>query len=121
MSVLIQTKRFKSSIIISALVLFALFWTLFAPYKYSGVHRPSAFLNKFSTQHDVDWSKLAYVQYATDAECLCHSVMVFESLRRLGTKAQLLLMYPAQFQPDQDNEEGRLLKMAKDVYGARLS
>jgi hypothetical protein len=47
--------------------------------------------------------------------------MIFDSLRHLGTKAELLMMYPSHFHPSQDGEEGRLLKMARDVYGAKLA
>lgn len=40
----------------------------------------------------IDWSQYAYVNYATDANYLCNTLIMFESLRKLGSKAQLLLL-----------------------------
>ena len=74
----------------------------------------------------VDWSSFAYVQYATNDEYLCNSIMMFESLRRLNVKAELLLLYPAS---DDETLDGRvsdrkyrkrLLEKAKDRFGVRL-
>ncbi len=36
---------------------------------------------------DVNWSRFAYVQYVTNSAYLCNSVMLFETLHRLGSKA----------------------------------
>ena len=63
-----------------------------------------------------DWSKYAYVQYATNTPYLCNSVMLFERLHSLGCKADRLLMYPAQFSPNDDSAEARLLQKARDSY-----
>ncbi|MCJ1265656.1 N-acetylglucosaminyltransferase [Lobaria immixta] len=72
----------------------------------------------------VDWSRFAYVQYATDDAYLCNSVMVFEILHRLGSKADRLLMYPSDFQieedPNTESFNGRLLKKARDKYNVKL-
>lgn len=69
----------------------------------------------------VDWTKFAYVQYVTNTAYLCNSVMLFESLQRLGTKAERLMMYPSQFIPGSNSLEGRLLAKARDVYGVKLT
>ncbi len=68
----------------------------------------------------VDWSKYAYVQYATNAPYLCNSVMLFERLHALNCKADRLLMYPSQFSPDADNSEAALLRKARDDYNVIL-
>ncbi|KAL8945935.1 MAG: hypothetical protein Q9222_007601 [Ikaeria aurantiellina] len=84
---------------------------------------------------EVDWSRFAYVQYATDLTYLCNAVMVFEQLHRLGTKADLLLLYSSDFysgnvNSEKDSEglqlsddqiqEARLLHKAHRDYGAKL-
>ncbi|KAI2486698.1 Alpha-N-acetylglucosamine transferase [Pyrenophora tritici-repentis] len=75
---------------------------------------------------NVLWSDFAYVQYVTNAAYLCNSVMIFEALRRHGTKAELLMMYPQEWPVPEGNEaeisyEGRLLALARDEYGAKLA
>lgn len=70
----------------------------------------------------VDWSRYAYTQYATDRSYLCNSVMIFEALHRLGTKADLVLMYPSKFlvSENDSSREARLLRFARDNYGVKL-
>lgn len=46
----------------------------------------------------IDWSRFSYCQYVTDEEYLCNSLMMFESLHRLGSKADRLLLYPSQWE-----------------------
>lgn len=43
-------------------------------------------------KESIDWSTYAYVNYATDANYLCNTLIMFDSLRNLGTKAKLLLL-----------------------------
>ena len=73
----------------------------------------------------VDWSKFAYAQYATNSEYLCNSVMLFDTLHRLGSKAERLLMYPSHMLDPEAREaadlNGRLLIKARDQYGVILS
>lgn len=72
----------------------------------------------------VDWSRFAYVQYATNDAYLCNSVMLFEILHRLKSKADRLLMYPSDFQieedPNTESHNGRLLREARDKYNVKL-
>ena len=68
----------------------------------------------------VDWSRFAYVQYVTNSPYLCNSVMLFERLHTLGTKADKVMMYPMQFTPGDSSLEGRLLTKARDEYGVKL-
>ncbi|KAL1998010.1 hypothetical protein VTN02DRAFT_217 [Thermoascus thermophilus] len=70
----------------------------------------------------VDWSRFAYVQYATNAAYLCNSVMLFEILHRLGSRADRLLLYPADYAVDDaGSPEGQLLRKARDAYGVKLA
>jgi hypothetical protein len=69
----------------------------------------------------VDWSRFAYVQYVTNTAYLCNSVMLFEILHRLGSKADRLMMHPANFDPgNPESVEGGLLLKAKNLYGVKL-
>lgn len=71
-----------------------------------------------------DWSKFAYVQYVTDEDYLCNSVMAFETLHRLGSRADRVMMYPsAMLVPDaeySDTKAGQLLIKARDKYKVKL-
>ncbi|KAL6722171.1 hypothetical protein ACLMJK_001278 [Lecanora helva] len=66
------------------------------------------------------WSDFAYVQYVTNVPYLCNSVMLFESLHRLGSQADRLLMYPEEMDLSPETVEGYLLVKAQDEYNAIL-
>ncbi|KAK3709073.1 hypothetical protein LTR37_011052 [Vermiconidia calcicola] len=68
----------------------------------------------------VDWSQYAYCQYVTNEAYLCNSLMIFESLMRVGAKAERLMMYPEEWVVGDDSNEGRLLAKARDEYQVRL-
>ena len=68
----------------------------------------------------VDWPRFAYVQYVTTTPYLCNSVMLFERLQHLGSKADRLLMYPSSLNVAGESMEGQLLRKARDEYGAKL-
>ncbi|KAI1415521.1 glycosyltransferase family 8 protein [Hypoxylon sp. FL1857] len=72
----------------------------------------------------VNWSRYAYTQYVTNAAYLCNSVMIFETLFRLGSKADRVMMYPeTMMNPTETNptsEEARLLVKARDEYKVKL-
>lgn len=70
----------------------------------------------------VDWSRYAYTQYATSGPYLCNSVMVFEALHRLGSRADRVLFYPEDWDsiPDSENDRNsQLLKVAEMVYNVQ--
>lgn len=72
---------------------------------------------------DVDWRQFAYSQYVTDTSYLCNAVMVFETLNRLGSKAQRLLLYPDTldtFIKNGRDRDSQLLVKARDWYGVQL-
>jgi alpha-N-acetylglucosamine transferase len=73
-----------------------------------------------NTQTGIDWSKFAYAQYVTDKNYLCNSLMIFESLHRLGSRAERLMMYPEQWVLDPEASNSTLLRQARDNYNVRL-
>ena len=72
------------------------------------------------TWKSTGWSQFAYVQYVTNLPYLCNSVMLFESLHRLGCKPDRLMMYPSGFYLDDNSTESRLLMKARDEYKVKL-
>ena len=73
----------------------------------------------------VDWSRFAYVQYVTNLPYLCNSVMLFAILDRLGCRSDRLMMYPQNWSPNtgeggKENDETRLLRIARDKYKVKL-
>ena len=72
------------------------------------------------TGQPVDWSQYAYLQYATAESYVCNSVMIFESLVRLGTKAERLLVYPSHWPIGGPSYKGGLLAKARDEFGVHL-
>ncbi|KXH46224.1 glucose N-acetyltransferase [Colletotrichum nymphaeae SA-01] len=86
------------------------------------------------SQHDesldvksIDWSRFAYVQYVTNKDYLCNSVMFFERLQHLESKADRVLMYPSVMlsDPHEKEHEGssdddKLLILAREKYNVKL-
>jgi hypothetical protein len=87
-----------------------------------GAAAPASCPPQTPANSNVDWSRYAYVQYVTNTAYLCNSVMLFEILHRLGTKADKLMMYPASMHPDasSDSVESKLLLKAQNEYGVKL-
>jgi alpha-N-acetylglucosamine transferase len=74
------------------------------------------------TRDHVNWSRVAYAQYATNTDYLCNSVMLFETLHRLQSKADRLLMYPSNYLIDEldSTRESWLLRKARDEFDVKL-
>lgn len=72
--------------------------------------------------NETDWSRFAYALYATDTQYLCNTVMLFETLHRLGSKADRILMYSEDIRLDEisQNTNIELLLRAKNEYGVKL-
>ncbi|KAK8192790.1 nucleotide-diphospho-sugar transferase [Phyllosticta capitalensis] len=71
----------------------------------------------------VDWSKYAYSQYATNGAYLCNSIMAFDALEKLGSKADRILFYPDNWDLEvtaSDDRDSQLLVMARDKYRVKL-
>ncbi|RFU26748.1 hypothetical protein B7463_g9597, partial [Scytalidium lignicola] len=114
---MLKSKRFRT---VAATAIFLItILIFFAPPEYVRGFRSAQF--EPSTDQSVDWSRFAYAQYVTNTEYLCNSVMLFERLHTLGTKADKLMMYPADFSVGDTSVEGRLLLKAKNEYGVKLT
>lgn len=129
---ILRSKRVRivGSILLPSIFLF-LIWprvsTSLSQWKY--LQPPTSHESNTTPSHsdlssaNIDWSRFAYTQYVTNTEYLCNSVMLFEILHRLGSKADRLMMYPSHFNPEEqpNSTEGRLLLKARDEYGVKLS
>ncbi|KAI1325004.1 glucose N-acetyltransferase [Xylariaceae sp. FL0255] len=84
---------------------------------------PTAVVPSFE-EASINWSRFAYTQYVTNDNYLCNSVMIFETLFRLGAKADRVMMYPeTMMKPDETNpqtNDAKLLVKARDVYKVKL-
>ena len=72
---------------------------------------------------NVDWTRYAYALYATDSAYLCNALMVYDSLSRLGSKADRVLIYPQEWDLDIESSTDRdsqLLVKARDEYAVNL-
>lgn len=71
---------------------------------------------------ETNWSDFAYALYATDTEYLCNTVMLFETLHRLGSKADRILLYPRGFDMNARSESlnTELLLRAENEYNVKL-
>ncbi|RYC77764.1 hypothetical protein BFJ63_vAg19362 [Fusarium oxysporum f. sp. narcissi] len=72
---------------------------------------------------DVDWSRFAYTQYVTNSEYLCNSVMFFEALHRLSSRADRVMMYPSRMfeSGDDTSKDAHLLIKARNEYKVKLA
>ncbi|KAJ5179401.1 Glucose N-acetyltransferase 1 [Penicillium capsulatum] len=80
--------------------------------------RPSAI-----QYNNVDWSRYAYTQYATSETYLCNSIMVFDALHRLGSRAERVLFYPEEWDLLMEGDYARtseLLRLAMSKYKVQL-
>lgn len=77
---------------------------------------PSSSYHQETGPSDVDWSKYAYTQYVTNPTYLCNSLMIFESLHRLGSRAERLMMYPEEWSIMSDSSDAALLRKARDEH-----
>ncbi len=53
----------------------------------------------------IDWSRFAYVLYATSSSHMCNSMMIFAELRKFNTRAELVLLVKQEFLSDLDNHK----------------
>ncbi|OJD38572.1 glucose n-acetyltransferase 1 [Diplodia corticola] len=85
--------------------------------------RPATHLPNGLADAHVDWSRFAYSQYATNGAYLCNSVMLFDQLHRLGSRADRVLFYPEEWDltvESSTDRDSQLLLMARDKLGVTL-
>ncbi|PVI06886.1 glycosyltransferase family 8 protein [Periconia macrospinosa] len=71
----------------------------------------------------VNWSNFAYSLYATDSATLCHAVLLFNALEKLGSKADRVLFYPEYWDliiHSKTDRDSQLLVEAKNRYNVKL-
>ncbi|KAJ9413487.1 hypothetical protein FOXG_14149 [Fusarium oxysporum f. sp. lycopersici 4287] len=70
---------------------------------------------------NTNWSRFAYAQYVTNSEYLCNSVMLFEALQHLRSRADRVMIYPSHMlASDHKSSNARLLAKARDKYDVKL-
>ena len=72
---------------------------------------------------NIDWTRYAYSQYATNSAYLCNALMVFSTLHSLSSKPHRLLFYPQEWDLDISSTKDRdsqLLVKARDEYNVKL-
>lgn len=111
------TPRRLRKYVIASLVFFVILYITF--------HRshPPLGLSPYLNYDAIDWTQYAYTQYVTDETYLCNSVMVFEALDRLGSRADRILFYPKDWDLEVNFENDRLsqlLNLARDRYKVQL-
>ncbi|KAJ4334765.1 hypothetical protein N0V95_009079 [Ascochyta clinopodiicola] len=92
-------------------VLFVCWWFLY----------PSA--KGASTHAATNWNNYAYSLYATDSATLCHALLLFDALARLGSRADRVLFYPQHWDTEVTSARDRdsqLLVLARDQYQVKL-
>lgn len=122
---MLPQKRFIQLAIFATAILLTILLSL--RYRRPSVPDTSSLQTAFSSPEQssddgIDWSQFAYVQYVTTIPYLCNSVMLFDRLHQLGSKADRLLLYPREYSLDLGglNTPGALLRKARDKYGAIL-
>jgi len=129
---ILRSKRFRT-IVLFAFIFLGLV-TLpgrirkFHPLVRLGISGPKCYFSEpVSTptipERDIDWSQFAYTQYVTNTDYLCNSLMIFETLHRMGSKADRLLLYPTTLlnaNTTGDSTVDHLLARANTDYNVRL-
>lgn len=109
----------RSRFVYFALVIILLYLWLTPP---SFIHRAPVHAPSLRYKN-VDWSLYAYSSFATSSAYLCNSVMLFEALARLGSKADRILFYPETWDlqiSDSHDRDSQLLVKAKEEYDVKL-
>ncbi|KAF5665317.1 alpha n-acetylglucosamine transferase [Fusarium heterosporum] len=111
------TKSRRSALIAAAAVLFILY--LFQNQEFTSQTTPSW---PFHTTTDVDWSRFAYTQYVTNSEYLCNSLMFFESLQRLSSRPDRVMMVPSSMLDAEmvNSSDAYLINKARDEYSVKI-
>ncbi|KAI0572098.1 Alpha-N-acetylglucosamine transferase [Pyrenophora tritici-repentis] len=121
-------RRVRTASIISALLLVVLslshFVTL-APSIPAPPQYTTASSSATTCDDRVQWSDFAYVQYVTNANYLCNSLLILDALYHSKAKADRIIMYPEGWHVAKDNTADdptkiKLLRKARDVYQAKL-
>ena len=88
----------------------------------SQIAREMTSLYESAESHSIDWSRFAYVQYATNSDYLCNAVMMFERLHQSASRADRVLIYPTEYSSESaaTSWQQTLLRKARDEYNVTL-
>jgi len=126
---IIRSKRFRTIIVFAFFVLALLILPsklqAYHPLIRIGLSGPKCYFSPPITipeiPEEVDWTEFAYSQYATTTDYLCNSLMIFETLHRLGSKADRILLYPSTLLASTENGIfGYLLEKAQAEFNVKL-
>ena len=121
-------RRIRTALVISTLLLVILSLSHFValvPTRPVPLQETTNSSSATTCDDGVQWSDFAYVQYVTNANYLCNSLMILDALYRSKAKADRIMMYPEDWHVAEDNTtnaspESKLLAKARDVYQAKL-
>jgi len=121
-------RRVRTALIISTTLLVVTSLLTFVTLAPTGHATPQQTADPSSAttcEDGVRWRDFAYVQYVTNANYLCNSLMILDALYHSGTKADRIMMYPESWHVAEDNianppTESKLLARARNVYQAKL-
>ncbi|SCU94617.1 LANO_0E07382g1_1 [Lachancea nothofagi CBS 11611] len=88
------------------------------PYETINVLYENRVMEEGQRQKSIDWSKFAYVSYATEPEYLCNTVILFEKLKQFGTKAKLVVLVSKDLLDSENSDQivcERLLERIREV------
>ena len=120
-------KRSRTTVASTSLLLFFLVTLVYlSPWsssRYNRITTNAEVLEKVAK--GIDWSRFAYVQYVTDVQYLCNSLMLFEILDRLGCRADRLMLYPNVWTNATGVDQGfgdeiRLVQLVQERYRVHL-
>ncbi len=126
---IIRSKRFRTIIIFAFFVLALLILPnklqAYHPLTRLGLSGPKCYFSPPiaipELPEEVDWTEYAYSQYATTTDYLCNSLMIFETLHRLGSKADRILLYSSTLLTSTENSlVGYLLEKAQAEFNVKL-
>jgi hypothetical protein len=124
---IVRSKRLRTIII--ALITFTALFILLSkfrtdhPFTRLGISGPKCYFTPPVTipevpPGEVDWTRFAYIQYATSDDYLCNSLMLFATLERLESRADRVLLYTANLL--YSSTATRLLESARADYNVQL-
>jgi hypothetical protein len=109
-------RKRRNYVVLTILIFVFLYWASHRP-------QPPKGLSPYLNYDAIDWSRYAYTQYVTNDEYLCNSVMVFEALHRLGSRADKILFYPQEWDTvisGPNDRTSQLLLEARNKYNVQL-
>jgi alpha-N-acetylglucosamine transferase len=106
---ILRSKRFRTIVVFIAIALALLILPArirnYHPLTRLGLSGPKCYFTSpvkipEIPEGEVDWTKFAYFQYATNTNYLCNTLMLFSTLQKVGSLAERLLLYSSDLPTD---------------------